>query len=283
MGVMTIAVALKVHDGFVLAADSATTITQTAPDGSQGVLNVYNHANKIVNLHKSLPIGLMTWGLGNLGQESISTLAKDLRRRLQGQEPAFADWTLNKDNYTIAAVSQQVRDFFYEDLMHPLVQSGTHLVTGLGFFIGGYSAGSQHPEGFVIWTDGITCEGPTQVLGQESGAIWWGQPEAISRLLLGFSANMETALINLGVKAEDAPAYVEQLKAQTAIHMIPAPMPIQDAIEMADFLVDATIKYTRFSPGHDTVGGPIEIAAITRHEGFRWVKRKHYYPSELNS
>lgn len=30
-----------------------------------------------------------------------------------------------------------------------------------------------------------------------------------------------------------------------------------------------------------TVGGPIEIAVITKHEDFKWVKRKHFYRREL--
>jgi hypothetical protein len=28
--------------------------------------------------------------------------------------------------------------------------------------------------------------------------------------------------------------------------------------------------------------GPIEIAAITKHEGFKWIERRHFYPPELN-
>jgi len=30
------------------------------------------------------------------------------------------------------------------------------------------------------------------------------------------------------------------------------------------------------------VGGPIEIAAISTHEGFRWVKKKFYFSREMN-
>lgn len=45
---MTIAVAIKVHDGLVLAADSASTLMGRDPaGGSSGILNVYNTANKI--------------------------------------------------------------------------------------------------------------------------------------------------------------------------------------------------------------------------------------------
>ena len=59
-------------------------------------------------------------------------------------------------------------------------------------------------------------------------------------------------------------------------------MPIKDAIDLAEFLVDLTEKFVRFSPGAQTVGGPIEIAAITEHEGFKWIKRKHYYDKSFN-
>jgi len=47
-------------------------------------------------------------------------------------------------------------------------------------------------------------------------------------------------------------------------------------------LVHAAIMYSRFLPGAQIVGGPIEIAAITKHEGFKWISRKHYYEGVLN-
>src|ERR1700731_4114299 len=55
-------------------------------------------------------------------------------------------------------------------------------------------------------------------------------------------------------------------------------MPIQDAVDLARFLVEATINFVKFSVARPkTVGGPIGIAAITKHEGFRWFQR----PREL--
>lgn len=64
--------------------------------------------------------------------------------------------------------------------------------------------------------------------------------------------------------------------------LILPPMPIQDAIDLAEFLAHAAIMYSRFNIGASTVGGPIEVAAITKHEGFKWVKRKYYYDARLN-
>jgi len=43
-------------------------------------------------------------------------------------------------------------------------------------------------------------------------------------------------------------------------------------------LVEVTMGFTKFSIQKQpkTVGGAIEIAAITKHEGFRWIQRKQF-------
>jgi len=64
--------------------------------------------------------------------------------------------------------------------------------------------------------------------------------------------------------------------------LVHAAMPVVDAINLADFLVDLTKRYFRFLPGADIVGGATDIATVTKHEGFKWIRRKHYYPPELN-
>jgi hypothetical protein len=59
-------------------------------------------------------------------------------------------------------------------------------------------------------------------------------------------------------------------------------MPIQDAIDLARFLVETTIGFVRFAVFMPkSVGGEVDVAAITKHEGFRWVQRKSFHPAEL--
>ncbi len=79
---MTIIVSVKINDGIVMAADSA---------GTMGSGQVYLHANKIAHLCEGLPVGAMSTGAGGIGNESVETLLKDLRRRLGGRDPARAD------------------------------------------------------------------------------------------------------------------------------------------------------------------------------------------------
>jgi hypothetical protein len=67
---------------------------------------------------------------------------------------------------------------------------------------------------------------------------------------------------------------------QRALETLAIPtMPIQDAIDLARYLVEVTMGFTKFSIQKQpkTVGGAIEIAAITKHEGFRWIQRKQFY------
>ena len=39
----------------------------------------------------------------------------------------------------------------------------------------------------------------------------------------------------------------------------------------------------RVTSPSESVGGPVDVAVITKAEGLIWLKRKHYFPSELNS
>lgn len=51
---------------------------------------------------------------------------------------------------------------------------------------------------------------------------------------------------------------------------------------MAEALVNLTKFRRRVTTARETVGGPIDVAVITKGDGFVWVKRKHYFEPEYN-
>lgn len=59
-------------------------------------------------------------------------------------------------------------------------------------------------------------------------------------------------------------------------------MPKPELAKMAEALINLTSIKRRVSRGMETVGGPIDVAVISKTEGFIWVKRKHYFSPELN-
>lgn len=281
--VVTIAIVVQVHDGVVLASDSASTlITSATPDAPPQIVNVYNNANKIFNLRKGFPIGGMTFGAGSIGSSSIATLSKDLRVRFSGDDRDHPDWTLQRDAYTIEEVAEKVRDFLFTENFKAL---GVPAVAGaqLGFIVAGYSAGSQLSEAWIVEIINGECAAPRLLLGRGvSGVNAGGDPEVFSRLVFGHGQQLASALHKGGVPAEQLPQVIAGLQAEMHIPLVEAPMPIQDAIDFAEFLAQTTVAFTRFKRGAATVGGPVESAAITKHEGFKWVHRKHYFDKSLN-
>lgn len=56
----------------------------------------------------------------------------------------------------------------------------------------------------------------------------------------------------------------------------------KELAELAHAIVELTSKKRRFSADDETVGGPIDVAIVTRNEGFIWIRRKHYFDRASN-
>lgn len=63
---------------------------------------------------------------------------------------------------------------------------------------------------------------------------------------------------------------------------IVASLPKDELGGLAESLVNLTSLKRRVSLDEETVGGPIDVAVISRGDGLVWTKRKHYFLPELN-
>jgi hypothetical protein len=275
---LTVAISVKVNDGVVLAADSASTITR----GGQ-IINIYDNANKVFNLYKGLPVGAITWGSGNIGAVSISTIVKDFRLDLVAQDKAQGAGQFDAEHLSIEDVANRLAKYI-ETRFTPAFARG-EVAPPLGFVVAGFSEGSDLAEEWQILfvEDGTLC-GPFALRDRTAiGPAVFGQPEAFQRLAFGIDViRAPIVLKKFGIDPAIAELTAQALRNDMEQNLAVASMPIQDAIELADFLVDLTAKYTRFKEGAATVGGPIDLAVITKHEDFKWIRRKHYYKMENN-
>ena len=174
---MTIALALKVNDGVILAADSAATLTAINPEtGQQGVVTVYNNANKIANLLKGSPIGMITWGAGSIGPESTATLAKDLREMFSGKATEHVDWRLDPSTYAMKDVAARFREFMFDQRWQPFLNGLPEAAPkppDLGCLVTGYSANGTTAELYAMEMHEAECGGPDELFaGQETGIAW---------------------------------------------------------------------------------------------------------------
>jgi len=266
---MTVIVSIKINDGVVMASDSASSF---------GNGQIYLHADKIVNLHKGMPIGAMVTGNGQIGNESITTLLKDLRSRLDGT--GYPSWKLNPKSYTLKAVAGRVRQFLYEEKVISVTAEAWMRIR-----IAGYSAGRPLSEVWEVFIRGKECDEPMQIQGENDfGPRWDGEYEPLNRLILGQASGLLDALTEGGIPKEQIKDICDKITPKCGQLLSLPAMPIQDAIDLARFFVETTIGFEKFSvlKQPKTVGGAVEIAAITKHEGFRWVQRKHFYQTSLN-
>jgi hypothetical protein len=218
----------------------------------------------------------MTCGSGGVGNASIDTLLKDLRTRLS----ATGEGTLNHETYTMESVAASVHEFFKEKA------TGAGFSSFLVLRICGYASGKPLPEVWEVGFDSGTAHDPFCVQKEEDiGLNWNGELEAMNRLLLGTASNL-----GHGNTGRQGILTEEQFKAalpKPVPHImepvIVGAAPIQDAIELARFMVETTKGFIKFAINRPkVVGGATEIAAITKHEGFKWVQRKLFYSKELN-
>lgn len=59
-------------------------------------------------------------------------------------------------------------------------------------------------------------------------------------------------------------------------------LPKDELAAMAESLVNLTAFKRRVTGALETVGGPIDVCVVSKGDGLVWVKRKHYFPGDLN-
>jgi hypothetical protein len=295
---VTIAVSVKVGEGLVMAADSTSSYFEG------GVLaQSYHHARKLLQL-SDYPIGMLTYGLGDIGGRNLESLLAEFERIM----PSHA----GVDPYTVRSLADQVYAFIrgkYDEVFpspsvlpltvdtrpsdwqpdaespgEPEKENPSTAVTipdvrpSLGVVIGGYSRSEFFPDEFEfllpvtvpseIWPD-------PEVGRQQYGVRWWGQTGPIERLYLGCDTAAIQWFMDNGLSQADAVKYYLQLQDRLMWPIIYQGMPIQDAIDLAVYLVNVTIGHSRFAMGPPLCGGQIDVATVTAR-GFRWVKRKDW-------
>lgn len=61
-----------------------------------------------------------------------------------------------------------------------------------------------------------------------------------------------------------------------------ASLPKDELAAMAESLINLTSFKRKVTIETETVGGAIDVAVISKGDGFIWIKRKHYFPPQLN-
>jgi hypothetical protein len=86
------------------------------------------------------------------------------------------------------------------------------------------------------------------------------------------------------VLVERISTYIDNYRASNTGPIINVVMslPKTELAAMAESLVNLTSLKRKVSLQAETVGGPVDVAVISKRDGFVWIKKKHYFKEELN-
>jgi len=252
---MTIVASVKSRDGLILATDSMTTVSVNTPVGPQFV-KAYEHGRKLFHMGE-LPIGAVTYGLGNIGTRSMEGLVLEACKHM---EDGLTD---------VEGVARALYDHLRAEYDAAFEGLDDEQRPGCGFLVGGYS--DDEPLARLMEFEFPAAEGPTENLGpDEFGSTWRGIDWPFTRLWRGFAPSLLARLASEdGIQQER----IDELVGPLEIGVAYEGMPVQDAIDFATYILDTTIGSSRFAPGVAACGGPLQVAAIIPDEGFRWIAK----------
>ena len=276
---MSLGFAFKGPEGIVLAVDSRVTLmVQENPPilGAPPVLvpSTFDNAAKLLEVKNQKYVGAVTYGLGALGQKqprTASSFLPEFERELEG---------LGKDGegramrLSVADFAKRLGEFFMKQWMSCGMPQTVPPGQDMAFLIGGYDKGEAYGRVFEIFVPNRPA--PNELLPGEFGAAWGGQRGITDRIIQGFDAQLPGMVQDiLGVPPQHRnPALENELKAKLALH-IPFPfLPLQDCVDLAIFFIKTTVTLQRWLVGVRGVGGMVEVATVTRIEGFSAIQQK---------
>lgn len=251
---MTIVVTSLAPDGIVLASDSRTTQERghhhrVASDAAQKIYSAWNR------------IGLGAYGMATIGDETIRGVIHSWLARADGGEGP-------------EAVAHELAEFLHArlDAATPARRSPEPYEPAwpLGVLVAGYDSGGVGrvfearvwPRHQSVEDLGLTTTKPS--------STWRGQTTAIRRLINGADAN---ELKGVGVTVTDD----MRKRIETMAYDLIQPTTVQDAIDLAHFVVETTVQMQRFSDGTYAspkqipgCGGPTQCLAVTS-SGTVWI------------
>jgi hypothetical protein len=249
---VTIVVGAASPDGIVIAADSRTTLM----DGIRHRIST-DAADKVFKLKD---FGVATYGAALIDHRTINGLMDEFVATVDERA------CLDGEGFAVA-----LGDFFDHRYVAAHGPTDTRAGWPLGFLVAGYDdAGIGH-----VWEVGVPGRTvtKTQVNTADRGTLWRGQVDVIGRLIKGVDLN---ALVAAGETPQ--PAVLETL--QKLEYILLHPVTLQDAADMAAFLVRTTIDMQRFSDGTALApglvpgcGGVTQMLAVTR-TGVQWISRR---------
>ncbi|TME17759.1 MAG: hypothetical protein E6I70_09735 [Chloroflexi bacterium] len=260
---MSLGIVFKGPEGVVLAADSRVTLTANLPN-NVFLPAYFDNATKLLRIRGQDFAGVVTYGQGALGQAEPRTAHSYI--------PEFeAELGADKvGRLGIKSLADRLGRFFLARWNQANMPAGAD---PLYFLVAGFDQDATYGRVFLV-----AIPGAPEAVEQSPnlfGIVYGGQTEYVQRLLNGYDGRLpDIATKALNLTPAQKTTLEQALPPEVGIRIPYQFLPLQDCIDLSIFLIRTTVSAQRWTVGIRGVGGFIDVATITRTEGFEPVQEK---------
>jgi len=272
---MSLGVAIKGPEGIVLAADSRVTLEARPVENNAPFPVNYDNATKLLSFSKPHNyIGAVTYGLAILGLRTAHSYVPEFEVWLAAKHNGARDASNDEGNrLPVEKFAGYLGEFYLMqwEKAGPKDSSAPSMV----FIVGGFDPGAAYGRIFLV----DIPRNPTPVEqnpGDENfGMTWGGQLGIASRLIHGYDPVLSQILLKeLDITEKQVRAVTDAIRRHAEFRIPYMVLPLQDCVDLAAFMVRTTIEAQNLGVGVRGVGGPIDVAVITRNKGLEHIQQK---------
>lgn len=258
---MSLAVVIKGPEGLVLAADSRVTLQ--GKRGDQILTVNYDNATKLLTFEGQTHIAAVTYGAAVIGARTAHSLL-----------PEF-EVTVGQASLSVENFCENLRTFFLERWQAEMPKN--YAGPDMTFIIGGFDKGDAYGKVFFFEIPKGKGIEPRNPGGKSFGMTWGGQLELASRMIHGFDPALPGLIKETLTLNDDQKAKLEACLQQLEFPIPYQVLPLQDSVNLAISMLRSTITFQGLAAGVRGVGGPLEVAVITRASGVKYIQRKELH------
>lgn len=263
---MSLGIIFKGAEGIVLAVDSRITITAVGQNeqGEQIALPAtFDNASKLLRVSSPTQthVGAVTFGLGVIGADQPRTAHSYL--------PEF-EQALPEGRLSVQCFAKHLSDFYLSQIKKHMPG---HNGPDMTFLVAGFDEGE--PYGSVYQVDLPSHPDPLEQQASNFGLTWGGQGSFVQRLLNGVDDQLLSMLKNrFKLDEKQTRELYNELRANLGTRIPYQFLPLQDCVDLCTMLIRTTMDLQQWVVDIRGVGGLVDVATITRTDGFRPVQMK---------
>jgi hypothetical protein len=256
---VSLAITVITPEGIVQAADSRVSIPVNVTDGVVSYSH-FDNATKLLTFDEPHNyVSVTTYGAGTIGSRTAHSFVKEFQK------------TLPITRLTIKKFAEKLQAFYKAqwDAVENNPQTSPMI-----FQVAGINSSQQFGELYIVSVPGE--DPPQKIINNGDFSLYYGGDKStVDRLIQGRDLRIDALILEDEALNGTHESLGNIFTDVAERHMLPlGSYALQDAIDLARFLIDTTSNMQKLSLNVKTVGGAIDVCCVTKSGACEVISKK---------